>query len=189
MDSARYPASDAGLVVNTHELGRGPGRAMRLHRQVDAPADLGIGVIGVPAGSPVELDLQLESAGEGVLVTGTAGVILVGQCVRCLADLSEESVADLQELYLYPENVAADDDPDEIRQLSGELLDLEPALRDAVVIDLPFQPLCRPDCAGLCSQCGADLNAEPGHQHAASSDPRWAALSDWLAGNARASQN
>ncbi len=189
MDAAHDPRPGAGLVVNTHELGRGPGRAMRLHRQVDAPTDLGIGVIGVPVGSPVGLDLALESAGEGVLVTGTAKVTLIGQCVRCLADLSQESVADLQELYLYPENVAADDDPDEIRQLSGELLDLEPALRDAVVIDLPFQPLCRPDCAGLCSRCGADLNAEPDHEHAESYDPRWAALSEWMANNAEASQN
>ncbi len=61
------------LVFDTHELGRRPGALQRLTREVAAPADLGIdGVIGVPEGSPVELELRLESVMEGVLVTGTA---------------------------------------------------------------------------------------------------------------------
>lgn len=182
MDSAQDLDAGSSLVVNTHDLGRGSGQSMRLRRTAEAPADLGISVIGVPVGSPVEFELWLESAGDGVLVTGTASVTLVGQCVRCLADLSETSVADIQELYLYPGNVTEDQDKDEVCQLVGELLDLEPALRDAVVIDLPFQPLCRPDCQGLCPQCGTDLNADPEHQHQQPTDPRWAALSDWLPG-------
>ena len=58
----------------------------------------------------------------------------------------------------------------------GDLIDLEPVLRDAVVLELPFQPLCRPDCAGLCPQCGANLNDDPGHEHRPDNDPRWDAL-------------
>lgn len=189
MDSAHNLDAGSSLVVDTHQLGRGPGRSMQVQRTAEAPAELGIGVIGVPAGSPVELDLKLESAGEGVLVTGTATAGLVGQCVRCLVDLSERLVADLQELYFYPDNVPEDEDQDEVYHLVGELLDVEPALRDAVVIDLPFQPLCRPDCRGLCSQCGADLNTDPGHEHAEPLDPRWAALGEWLADDAEGSQN
>ena len=67
-------------------------------------------------------------------------------------------------------------DDDEASRLEGDLIDLEPLLRDEVVLDLPFQPLCREDCAGLCVECGANLNDDPGHAHEASTDPRWDAL-------------
>lgn len=189
MNSAQGLDARSSLVVDTHDLGRGPGLEMHLHRVAEAPADLGIGVIGVVEESPVELDLRLESAGDGVFVSGTATVTLTGECVRCLAELSDTSVADIQELYFYPGNVPEDDEPDEVSQLVGELLDLEPALRDAVVLELPFQPLCRPDCQGLCSQCGTDLNTAPDHEHPEPIDPRWAALSDWLTSQPDQSQN
>lgn len=189
MNSAHNPDAGSSLVVDTHQLGRGPGRSMQVQRTAEAPAELGIAVIGVPAGSPVDIDVKVESAGEGVLVTGTATVGLVGQCVRCLADLSQHLVADIQELYFYPDNAPDDEDEDEVYELVGELLDLEAVLRDAVVIDLPFQPLCRPDCRGLCAQCGADLNADPDHEHAEPIDPRWAALGEWLADHPEGSQN
>jgi uncharacterized protein len=171
------------LVIDTHELGRGAGRTMPVRRTAEAPAELGIAVIGVPQGSPIELDLRLEAVVEGVLVTGTADVRMAGQCVRCLVDLTDDSVVDFQELYVYPDKLdSASDDADsedEVRYLIGDLLDLEPVLRDAVVLDLPFQPLCRPDCAGLCPDCGADLNADPEHQHDTPIDPRWTGLSSW----------
>ena len=59
----------------------------------------------------------------------------------------------------------------------GDVLDLEPALRDAVVLALPLSPLCRPDCLGLCTTCGENLNDNPDHEHE-EVDPRWAALAD-----------
>jgi uncharacterized protein len=90
---------------------------------------------------------------------------------------------DFQELYVYPDKLDSESDDadseDEVRYLIGDLLDLEPVLRDAVVLDLPFQPLCRPDCAGLCPECGTDLNADPEHQHDTPVDPRWTGLSSW----------
>lgn len=153
---------------------------MQVRRTAEAPAELGIEVIGVPEGSPVELDLRLESVVEGVLVTGTAEARLAGQCVRCLVDVTDAMVADFQELYVYPDKVSGDTETEEeIRHLDGDLIDLEPVLRDAVVLDLPFQPLCRPDCRGLCPECGADLNADPEHSHEAPVDPRWSGLSSW----------
>lgn len=141
-----------------------------------APADLGIGVIGVPLGSPIEFSLRLESVVEGVLVTGTAVVQLQGSCARCLDEISTTEEIDLQELYCYPDKEL--DDP-EASRIEGELIDLEPVLRDAVVLDLPFTPLCRPDCAGLCPECGANLNQDPDHGHAEPVDPRWAELAEW----------
>ena len=147
-----------------------------IQRIAEAPDGIGTDVIGVPPGSPVDLDLRLESVVEGVLVTGTAEVTLQGQCARCLEPISSAEEVDLQELYLYPDK---EPDDDEASRLVDDLIDHEPLLRDTVVLDLPYTPLCRPDCAGLCPDCGANLNADPDHGHDDRIDPRWAALSGW----------
>ncbi|WP_018544736.1 YceD family protein [Streptomyces sp. LaPpAH-108] len=174
------------LVIDTHELGRRPGAMQRLTREVDAPRDLGIeGVIGVPEGAPMELDLRLESVMEGVLVTGTARASAKGECVRCLEPVGLELEADFQEMFSYPDaddrgrviaepGDDAEDDEDRLYIEDG-LIDLEPVLRDAVVLALPMQPVCQDDCAGLCSECGARLTDDPDHHHDAV-DIRWAAL-------------
>lgn len=174
------------LVFDTHELGRRPGALQRLTRTVDAPKDFGIqGVIGVPEGAPVELDLRLESVMEGVLVTGTARAKAEGECVRCLEPLEQQLVADFQEMFSYPDaddrgrpvaEPADDAEEDEDRLFVEDgLIGLEPVLRDAVVLALPMQPVCQEDCPGLCSECGARLADDPDHHHDAV-DIRWAAL-------------
>ncbi len=174
--SHRHLNPRSGLVIDTHELGRRVGAMKEIQRVTEAPDGIGTDVIGVPPGSPVELELRLESVVEGVLVTGTAEVALQGQCARCLEPISSPEEVDLQELYLYPDKEL---DDDEASRLEDDLLDLEPLLRDTVVLDLPYTPLCRPDCAGLCPDCGANLNADPDHAHDDRTDPRWAALSGW----------
>ena len=161
------------LVVDTRELGRRPGSMRPLRRTVPAPESLGGELIGVPLGADVDLDLRLESVMEGVLVSGTATAPLSGECGRCLEPVDDTLTVDLQELYAYTDS---DDQDEDVSRMEGDLLDLEPVLRDAVVLALPLTPLCRPDCAGLCVECGekwADL--EPGHGHE-TLDPRWAAL-------------
>jgi uncharacterized protein len=166
----------APLVVDTRDLGRRAGEMRPLRRTVPAPANLGIDVIGVPEGSDIELDLRLESVVEGVLVSGTARARLAGECVRCLDPVTSEVEVPIQELYHYPDQrPGPDDDDDETARIEGDLLDLEPVLRDAVVLALPFQPVCRDDCPGLCGVCGARLAEDPGHGHE-EHDPRWAAL-------------
>ena len=174
MSSTHRPLhTRSGLVLDTRELGRRAGAMKEVRTSVEAPPDLGIAVIGVPDKSSIELDLRLESVVEGVLVTGTATVQVEGECVRCLVDISDEMELDVMELFVYPESEATED---EASRMVGELIDLEPLVRDAIVLDLPFQPLCRDDCRGLCVECGADLNAEPAHSHQAAVDPRWARL-------------
>jgi uncharacterized protein len=173
-------------VFDTRELGRRPGAQKRVTRTVPAPADLGIEVIGVPKDAPVELSLRLESVMDGVLVSGTARAPLTGECVRCLEPLSQQCEADFQELYSYHDaddrsRYAADpgdDAEEETLFLEADLFDLEPVLRDAVVLSLPLQPVCREDCPGLCPECGVRLAAEPGHQHDEAVDIRWAALQE-----------
>lgn len=168
------------FVLDTHELGRRPGSMRTVRLTVPAPAELGTAVIGIPEGADLELDLRLEAVMEGVLVSGAVRGRAVGECVRCLDEVTEPVDVALAELFVYPERavVAAqdgDEDDEDLRELDGDFLDLEPALRDAVVPMLPFQPVCRPDCPGLCSLCGARLADEPGHSHE-TLDPRWAAL-------------
>jgi len=167
------------FVLDTHELGRGPGSMRRVQRTVPAPVDLGTDVIGIPAGTDLELDLRLEAVMEGVLVSGSIRGRAVGECVRCLDEVLDDVDVFLTELYAYPERarVAEEDgdDQEDVRELDGDLIDIEPALRDAVVPALPFRPLCRPDCPGLCSECGAHLADDPDHSHEIL-DPRWAAL-------------
>ena len=154
-------------------------------RTVPAPADLGIEVLSVPEGSQVELDLRLEAVMEGVLVTGSATAVLEGECARCLEPIEDDITIDIQELFLYDDSrdghglsqdEAEVDEETDVRRTEGDLIDLEPLLRDAVVLALPFQPLCQDDCPGLCAECGARLADDPDHQHAEPVDPRWAAL-------------
>jgi uncharacterized protein len=152
-----------------------------------APADLGVELIGVPKGSEIDLDLRLESVMEGVLVSGTAAVQLAGECGRCLEPVTETLTVDLQELFAYPDSstdqTARHPVEDETARMEGDFLDLEPTLRDAVVLALPLTPLCRDDCAGLCAECGERLDDLPGppqdHTHDAP-DARWSALQDLL---------
>jgi len=174
------------LVIDTHELTRRAGSQREVTFTAPAPEDLGIDVIGVPEGDPIQFDLRLESVVEGVLVTGTARGRLVGECARCLVDIEDEFLADVQELYVYPES---DAEPDEASRMEGDLIDLEPVLRDQVVLALPFQPLCSDDCPGLCPDCGARLADEPGHSHEERGDPRWAALGGLLQSDERPQDN
>ena len=168
----------APLVLDTRDLPRRPG-ALRTHRRVvPAPADLGVELISVPEGADLDLDLRLESVSEGVLVTGTVTGPVKGECGRCLREIDDSVVVNIQELYAY-QNSTTDTttDEDEVGRMQGDLIDLEPALRDAVVLALPTNPLCREDCPGLCPDCGVhwdDLPADHSHQQI---DPRWAGLS------------
>ncbi len=170
------------LVLDTRELGRRPGSMRELRYTAPAPAGLGlVDLIGVPQGDEIELDLRLESVMEGVLVSGTVTAPLTGECGRCLEPITDEVVVDLQELYAYPASTSEDTtDEDELSRMDGDLLDLEPALRDAVVLALPLTPLCDEDCAGLCATCGErldDLPEDHGHEVV---DARWEALSGLL---------
>jgi uncharacterized protein len=172
----------APLVLDTRELGRRPGSQRERTLDVPAPAELGIEVLRVPEGSPVELDLRLEAVMDGVLVTGEAHADLEGECVRCLEPIHDQVDVTFQELYLYDDTRDAasvqEEGEDDVSMLDGDLLDLEPVLRDAVVLALPFQPLCQDDCPGLCPECGARLADDPDHHHDAPVDPRWAGLAD-----------
>ncbi|NHN54466.1 DUF177 domain-containing protein [Calidifontibacter sp. DB0510] len=150
-----------------------------VERDVPAPDHLGTEVIAVPEGQPVHLELRMESVVEGVLISGTATATATGACVRCLEQVDVPVDVSFQELFAYTDRAAhhheVSSDDDDLYELDGDLADIEPVLRDAVVPALPFQPVCREDCPGLCSECGARLADDPGHHHEVI-DPRWSAL-------------
>ncbi|HWE89336.1 MAG TPA: YceD family protein [Pseudonocardiaceae bacterium] len=179
--SATRANATAGLwVIDTRDLGRRPGTSRRYHRTAEVPVELGVPeVISVPAGGEVELDVLLESVVEGVLASGTAETQAAGQCARCLEPMTETVRVEFTELFAYPDSATeATTDADEVYRLVDDRLNLEPVARDAIVFALPVAPLCTPNCAGLCPECGgrwAELG--PDHEHE-TIDPRWAVLKD-----------
>lgn len=160
------------FVVDTHELGRQPGAERDITLEEQAPAELTLEMIGVPEGSPVRIDGRIEAVMEGVLASGEIDVDIHGSCVRCLEVIDYPLAVDFAELFAYDDRPVEEDES----RLVGDLLDLEMVVRDAVLLDLPTNPLCKPDCLGLCIECGANLNADPEHAHDAPIDPRWSAL-------------
>ncbi len=174
------------LVLDVRSLQRRPGSMTTVDRSVPAPAGLGVAMARVPEGSPIELDLRLESVLEGVLVSGVADLQVSAECSRCLETFDWHEEVDLTELFRYPATDARgaiveeeDESEDPLPEVQDDLIDLQPILRDAVVLDLPLAPLCSEDCPGLCPECGIRLADDPQHAHE-TSDPRWAALTALL---------
>lgn len=174
-----HPQQKHLLQVDVKELQGRPGAQETLSRTVPAPADFATVLVGIPEASELDLDLRLESVHEGVLLSGSASAEVVGECGRCLDPLSYPLTVDVMQLFTWDPD--AGDDDEDIRAVSADLtVDVEPVLRDLMVSELPFQPVCREDCPGLCSECGFRMEDDPEHAHE-QLDPRWAALSNLAA--------
>lgn len=165
------------LNVSVRELGRSPGSMWKFEERIPVPEDFGTPLIGAISGSDLDLELRFEAVHEGILVSGNVLVEVTGECSRCLETFEDDLEVDVQELFFYEEPSAEflEQEEDQQRWVEHDSIDLEPVLRDAVVTALPFQPVCREDCEGLCSECGIHLADEPGHHHEIL-DSRWAAL-------------
>jgi DUF177 domain-containing protein len=175
--SPRHLDPRSPLVLDTRDLPRRPGSLRTVRRMAPAPADLGLELIGVPEGGDLSLDLRLESVSEGVLVSGSVTGPVEGECGRCLRPISDTLDVAVQELFAYEHSTTDETtEDDEVGRLQGDLIDLQPTLRDAVVLALPNHPLCRPDCPGLCPDCGVQWDNLPADHHHEQIDARWAAL-------------
>jgi DUF177 domain-containing protein len=165
----------APLVFNVRGLSRRPGSARTERRNVPAPASLHTGMAHIPEGADLSLDLMFESVTEGVLVTAIARAPVAAECARCLEPVETSIEVESRELFSYEQG--GGEGEEDGYSLDGDLLDLEPALRDALVLALPLAPRCQEDCPGLCVECGVRLaGAPPGHRHDSTIDPRWAGL-------------
>ena len=160
------------LLISVHDLINKPG--MMREKQVDVVIDEPMAnfAIGIPAGSTIEIDARFESVHEGILVTGDAFATASGECSRCLDPIDSAVEVEFQELFAY--SGTSEDD----FVVENESIDLDQVIRDAVVLSLPFQPVCSAGCKGLCVTCGANLNDDPQHAHEAPVDPRWNALTN-----------
>jgi uncharacterized protein len=166
----KTPPKRTALTLDVIDLIHQPGELRERTIDTVAPGGWGNAVIGVREGEPLHVDVRLESLHEGILVSADAETVARGECVRCLVDVELPVEVEIQELFAYSRDEAVE------YEVQGSQVDVEPVLRDTVVLSLPFQPVCRPDCTGLCPQCGVRLLDNPGHEHEAPIDPRWAAL-------------
>ena len=173
------------LVVNVSGLlGELPGS----HRDVAIEGvvlDLGE---GLRQAAPLALDARIARTNRGVIVTGHARTRLADTCGRCLAAVEVAIDVPIDEEVLpsieLQSGLAIDitQDPEAFRLSDHHELDLEPLAREAVQLAAPIAPVCRPDCPGLCPECGGDMSAGA-HEHAdAPIDPRLAKLAEFEAG-------
>jgi uncharacterized protein len=157
------------LRCNVADLLHHPGSRRTVHLEAPASELGGVGGSRV-ADRPLAVDVTLERVPDGVVVRGRVAGEYMAQCSRCLAPITRELSESVDELY-EPDPVEG-----ETYRLDGDELDLEPAVRDAILLDLPVAPLCREDCAGLCPVCGTDRNVAPCTCDTSFPDPRWDAL-------------
>ena len=157
-------------TVDVYDLMHRPGEMRERSLDIVVPEEFGNAMIGVKAGSELMVELRMESLHDGILVSADIDGTAAGECGRCLIDIEQAVQVEIQELFAYSSDEAFE------YEVHEDMIDLEPVIRDAVVLSLPFQPVCQEDCLGLCPQCGARLLDNPGHEHQSPVDPRWAAL-------------
>jgi uncharacterized protein len=143
----------------------------------------GEGLVTVQTGEHVVVDARLESVHEGILASGTADSEYRGICGRCLTDIVEPVEVEFQELFAYPGDEAND------FEVQDDHVDLETLVRDAIVLSLPFQPVCRPDCPGLDPVTGERLADTPDVTPREAVDSRWAALAGFASDPAEGSDD
>jgi uncharacterized protein len=194
------------FLFNTHDLPRRPGEMREYELTIDIHEALGFEVLSIAEDEPIDIDLRIESVAEGILASATVRTEASGECGRCLDAVYYDVDETFQELYEYvedprqarkknkpgkkrPSKVEEDDfDEDLVRQMDGELIDLDGPIRDAIILNLPINPLCTPDCPGLCPDCGMKwIELPEDHEHAPA-DIRWAGLENWSGGNNESGQ-
>lgn len=165
--------SASPYVVNVRDLVHRPGEMRERTLDFAVPEKLGEGAAAVAAGENLHVELRLEGLHDGVLATGEVDTIARGECVRCLDPVEIDTQVEFQELFAYSPDEAFD------FVVRDDQLDLEPVVRDAVVLSLPFQPVCRPDCPGLDPVTGERLPDGYERTPDEAPDPRWAALENF----------
>lgn len=155
------------------DIERHPGEMREHELDIPTPEKWGEGLLSIAAAEVLEIDVRLESVHEGILVSGTVDTTATGVCGRCLIDITEPVEVEFQELFAYPGEEAND------FEVQDDHVDLENLVRDAIVLSLPFQPVCQPDCLGLDPVTGEKLTESAGDTEQTPADPRWAALQQY----------
>ncbi|MFD2674712.1 YceD family protein [Gulosibacter bifidus] len=167
---------DSAFSVNVATIMHKPGTMRELELDVVVPERIGEGMLYFDRGAELEIDLRLETLVDGILATADVHGTLTGQCSRCLDDIAQEWDGHIAELYGYELDESIE------YAITDDRIDLEGPIRDAVVLELPFQPLCAEDCYGLDPETGEKRTA-PAAEPTPELDPRWAALEGLLSNN------
>lgn len=180
-------------TVPVSQVGSRAGQRMELDRTFPAPPGIGDSIVGVDEGADIHVDGRFDSIVDGLIFTGTFTAPVHAVCSRCDTPIDGDWSEQVTAFFPYEEEqpdakrggkqdddvevIAGEDEAEDVYPLidNGSFADLETLIRDTFVDALPLQPLCRPDCKGLCPQCGADLNEEPDHHHE-TTDIRFAGL-------------
>ena len=168
----RPPASP--LRVGVKDLVNQPGEMRELTLELDTLEQYGSAIAVVPEGSPMTVEVRLEGLHEGILVSAEVHTTARASCVRCLDTFSFEHQVDFQELFAY-----SGGEPDSYT-VDHDALDLESVIRDAVVLELPFQPTCSPQCFGLDPETGEKRTTPASENRSEDIDPRWQELAKLL---------
>ncbi|MGO2113127.1 MAG: YceD family protein [Pseudoclavibacter sp.] len=161
--------SSSPFQINVRTLMGKPGDMRELTLEVDSPEQIGEGLQNVPKGASLGVDVRLESLHDGILATASVTAPTAGECSRCLTPIEEDLQVEFAELFAYARDEALE------YEVLDDCVDLEAPIRDAVVLALPFNPVCQPDCLGLDPETGEKLT-KPLQERTSEIDPRWAAL-------------
>ncbi|HXZ82132.1 MAG TPA: DUF177 domain-containing protein [Acidimicrobiales bacterium] len=149
----RRTTADRTLIAPVAALRRNPGSRLRVAAVVRAH-DLAVSGSHIPEGSPVTVDVVLESVHDGVLVSGGIRAMWEGACRRCLETARGDLAVTVRELCV------EDADDETTYPLGSDEVDLERIVHDACILELPLAPLCGEGCRGLCPECGSNRNVE-----------------------------
>lgn len=169
---------DSPWAVSVAQIAGRPGESKEIDAAFPAPSGIGDDVVGVDEGADVTVTGSFDSIVDGIIFTGRVSAPAHAECTRCLKPIEHPWTADVTAFFPLEDTrkdnrkgeveiIAGEDESEDTYPLSsdGSFADIEALLRDTLVEALPLQPLCKPDCLGLCSQCGADLNEDPDHHH------------------------
>ena len=140
--------------VSCHDLPRRAGEIRQLSLTFDKHERLGIDVLGVTENEPIDVELTIQSVSEGVLASGTVAALVTGECTRCLNPIEFDVEENFTELFRYEDEKKSHKhekeidvtDEDEELHMDGDYIDLEFPIRDALILDLPINPLCDENC-------------------------------------------
>lgn len=162
------------LSIGVNDIVHRPGEMREYELELSAPEKYGEAIAVVHEGSPLTLSLRVEGLHEGILATGEVTTSARAECVRCLDACDVPVQVDFQELFAYSSQEA------DSYLVRDDTLDLEDIIRDAVVLDLPFQPVCSPECYGLDPATGEKNTGPVADTKDSDIDPRWRELEKLL---------
>lgn len=186
---------DSPWAISVAQVASRAGQSKPIDADFPAPAGIGDDVVGIKEGAPVHVSGAFDSIVDGLVFTGRVSAPFASECTRCLKPINKDWTANITAFFPYETEkrdagshrgkaeevdiVAGEDESEDSYPLlaHGAWADIEDLIRDSLVESLPLQPLCKPDCKGLCSQCGVDLNEQPDHHHDIA-DIRFAGLAD-----------